>query len=157
LDWISKISFHLLDPGLWCEVRPRSWLDLLMFSDTMSNTSFKLKLNMMSNSDPSRFQRCIILIGREGCGKTTIFNRITKASTHEDLPHCCPCETGVTHSLGCCLHVIDPQSNGCSLHHGLTCGELNGIFILIEFHPRIGSALIDCKYYCSLCLTLTLV
>lgn len=86
-----------------------------------------------------------ILIGKEGCGKTTLFSKITNSSSCEDLLHCCPCKSGQSYNGHHGLHIIDPNSNRCSLLHGLTCGKLNCIFVLVEFHPRIGSIMIDCE------------
>jgi len=50
----------------------------------------------------------------------------------------------------CDVQIIDPPGpsslgHGYSLHYGLTSasGPLNSIFILIEFHPRIVSKMVD--------------
>ena len=99
----------------------------------------------MRNMDQKKLQVYTILIGREGCGKTSVFKEIIDASTQRELQHCCPCKAGISHLKDCDLHIIDSMSSGCSLHHGLTFGQLNGVVVLIEYHPRYGSTMIDCE------------
>jgi hypothetical protein len=93
----------------------------------------------------------VIFLGKEGCEKSTAFKCITCASTHRKLIHCCPCNTGVSRNKNSDLHIVDPDTNGCSLHYGLTYSELNSICVFIEFHPRISSTLVDCEYVAGVC------
>jgi hypothetical protein len=80
-----------------------------------------------------------IFIGKEGVGKTAIFNKVTDTLNYG--PFCCPASVGVSHSWECDLQIIDPVRS--LLPWALTGRPLNGIFVLVEFHPRIGSTMID--------------
>ena len=103
-----------------------------------------IKFNMMK--EINHLQAFTIFLGKEGCGKTAIFNKLTDASSRYDLHHCCPCNVGVLYNSHCNLQIIDSVSRVCSLHRCLTRGPLKCIFVLIEFHPRIGSTLVECKF-----------
>ena len=82
-----------------------------------------------------------IFLGKEAVGKTAIFNKITDAILSTDGSFCCPSSVGVSHSWECDLQIIDPVRS--SMPCALTWRPLNGIFVLVEFHPRIGSTMID--------------
>jgi hypothetical protein len=82
-----------------------------------------------------------IFLGKEGVGKTAIFNKIADAVLSTDGSFCCSASIGVSHSWECDLQIIDPVRS--SLPCALTWMPLNGLFVLVEFHPRIGSTMID--------------
>lgn len=82
-----------------------------------------------------------IFLGKEGVGKTAIFNKITDTKLFTEGSFFCPASVGVSHSWECDLQIIDPVRS--LLPWALTGRPLNGIFVLVEFHPRIGSTMID--------------
>jgi len=90
-----------------------------------------------------------IFLGKEACGKTRLLKRISdEFDINYASSHCCPIEIGVSHNDEYNLHIIDtPGSTSlgqeCALHCALTFRPLNGIFIVIEYHPRIGSRMVD--------------
>lgn len=82
-----------------------------------------------------------ILLGQEGVGKTEVFNKFADKLTQTDCEFCRPASVGKIQCRECDLHIIDPLHS--SLPCALTWKPLNAIIVLIEFHPRVGSTMID--------------
>ncbi|KAL9178884.1 hypothetical protein ACHAXT_011857 [Thalassiosira profunda] len=91
-----------------------------------------------------------VLLGKEGVGKTAVLRKICDEETGGGASRSCSCEI----SIGVCrgkdhhVQIIDPSVScssapGCLLHHSLTYAPLNGALVLVEYHPRIGSTMVD--------------
>lgn len=97
---------------------------------------------MPGSATPKRVSA--VLIGKYGVGKTSLFNKLADETVDSDSCSCQGLRAGVYHNEVCDIKLIDvPGGEPCASHNGLTCGPLNGIFVLIEYHPRIGSTLVD--------------
>lgn len=141
-DWLGNENFSWvlskwnIQKGLYFSVK----LKISLVSYEMRDINFKMMKEI------NHLKAFTIFLGKEGCGKTAIFNKLTDASSRYALHHCCPCNVGVLHNSYCDLQIIDYVSRACSLFRCLTHEPLNCIFVLIEFHPRIGSTLVECKF-----------
>lgn len=101
----------------------------------------------MNGMDAIPNQISSILLGKEGVGKTTLFNKISKEVSNRPSPWCsCIISTGVVKNNECNLHLIDapnPNDTGyaCWLRCGLTYEALNCIFIVTHVSEAQWSTL----------------
>lgn len=128
-----------------------SCCESLRFHVKLNSCSFYIDMNTMPDmTDPRRVFG--IFIGKDGVGKSTIFNNITNITNENDSSRRCSCTMPsigvITHHNKHEMQIMDTPGStspgyGCLLHHGLTCEPLNCIFVLIEYHPRIGSTMVE--------------
>ena len=81
----------------------------------------------------------ILLLGKEGSGKSTYYKKITDKSTETVCSSClCARASSRIHHK---MRLVDPSSpiNQSSI----TCEPYNAILIAVEFHPRVASRMVD--------------
>ncbi|CAJ1343880.1 unnamed protein product [Effrenium voratum] len=90
-----------------------------------------------------------IMIGKVGVGKTTIFNKVCDANRDADITDdSCTRQfvskkvfydgmSMVLYDGPGCNSKEDAYAHSFVLRHGLTCEPLNGVFVTVEYNPRI--------------------
>lgn len=102
----------------------------------------------LANPDPVQ-DPVAIMIGKVGAGKTTIFNKVCDAQREADITDdSCTRQfvwkkvfydgiSMVLYDGPGCNSKEDTYAHSFVLRHGLTCEPLSGVFVTLEYNPRI--------------------